>query len=182
MTLSLEQKVLSVSDAKIAKITENTASTYTKGTYIDLPELKTLDVTVKSTTKEATAGFAILDTFTIKQGYDVKFESVDIPLEVIELINGATLTQSGTTPDQTVTIVEKSSDVPVMFNLAFRTDFVDSGWADFHMELYCVKGLLDIVSKTDDYYTCSFTGTAYARKSDKAFRAITANETAAEIS
>ena len=54
--------------------------------------------------------------------------------------------------------------------------------ADFHMELPCVKGILDIVSKADDYWTCSFEGTAVERKSDNVLRLIKANETATAIS
>jgi hypothetical protein len=181
MTLSKQQNVLGVSDAQIAPITANTTLVYTIGAYIELPELKSLDVTVKSVNKEAVAGFTIVDTFTIKQGYDVKFENLNIDLDVIALINGATLSASGTTPNQINSLIEKGSDIPAQFNLAFKTDLVNGAAADFHMELYCVKGLIDIVSKTDDYYTCSFTGTAYARKLDEAFRKITSNETADEI-
>lgn len=183
MVMDTNQNVFSISDAKIAPVTANTSLTYTKGTYIDVPELSSMDVTITKETKDATYGAGKkADSFTIITGCDVKFESVNIPLEVISLINGSTLTQSGTTPAQINSITDKSTQVPALFNLAFKTDYVNGTPADFHMELPCVKGILDIQSKADDYWTCSFEGTAVERKTDNAIRVITANETAEAIS
>lgn len=178
MSLSTEQNILGISEAKIAEVTENSSSTYTIGARIELSELKTLDVTVKKVEKTAEAQNIIVDSFIIKQAYDVKFESVNIPLSVIALINGSDLTTS----EQMNKLTDKGSDIPVQFNLAFKTESINGAVADFHMELYRVKGLIDIVTKADDYWTCSFTGLACARKKDKAFRDITANETITEIS
>jgi len=180
--LDTQQNVFSISEAKVAKITTNTSTTYEKGTYIDVPELSTMDVTVKTDTKEATYGAGLVaDSFTIKQGFDVKFESVNIPLAAIEMINGAQLTKTSTSGSEQNVLVDAATDVPAMFNLAFKTDYVNGDPADFHMELYCVKGFLDVITKADDYWTCSFSGQAVGRKKDKHIRAITANKTAANI-
>lgn len=180
--LDTQQNVFSISEAKVAKIATNTSATYEIGTYIDVPELSTMDVTVKTDTKEATYGAGLVaDSFTIKQGFDVKFESVNIPLSVIEMINGTTLTKTDTEGSEKNVLVDAATDVPAMFNLAFKTDFVNGDPADFHMELYCVKGYLDVITKADDYWTCSFSGQAVGRKKDKHIRAITANKTAANI-
>jgi len=181
MPLSKQQNVLGISNAKIAEVTANTTETYTIGTRMDLPELSSMEVTVSSETKEAVAGLTTVDSMTFKKAYDVKFESANIPLDVIAKINGATLTESGTTPNQIVTVTDKASDVPVLFNLEFDTDFINGEAADLHMELFCVKGFLDVVSKADDYWTCSFEGQGVIRKKDKAFRTITANETRTAI-
>lgn len=176
--LDTQQNVFSISEAKVAKIKTNTSATYEKEKYIDVPELSTMDVTVKTDTKEATYGAGLVaDSFTIKQGFDVKFESVNIPLEAIEMINGAKLTQTET---QNV-LIDTATDVPAMFNLAFKTDYVNGDPADFHMELYCVKGYLDVITKADDYWTCSFSGQAVGRKKDKEIRKITGNKTATKI-
>lgn len=180
--IDTQQNVFSISEAKVAKITKNTSTEYDKETYIDVPELSTMDVTVKTDTKEATYGAGqIADSFTIKQGFDVKFESVNIPLKAIEMINGAKLTQTGTEGSESNALVDSANDVPAMFNLAFKTDYVNGDPADFHMELYCVKGYLDVITKADDYWTCSFSGQAVGRKKDKHIREITANKTAANI-
>jgi len=180
--IDTQQNVFSISEAKVAKITKNTSTDYEKGAYIDVPELSTMDVTVKTDTKEATYGAGLVaDSFTIKQGFDVKFESVNIPLKAIEMINGATLTQTGTAGSESNVLVDSAKDVPAMFNLAFKTDYVNGDPADFHMELYCVKGFLDVITKADDYWTCSFSGQAVGRKKDKHIRVITANKTAANI-
>ena len=177
-----EQNVFSISDATIAVVSANTSSTYTKGKRITVPELQSMDVTMTKETKDATYGAGKkADSFTILTGLDVKFESVNIPLEVIAAINGATIKTDGATPNAKTVLVDTSTQVPALFNLEFKTDYVNGEAADFHMELPCVKGILDIVSKADDYWTCSFEGTAVERKKDHELRIITANETAVAL-
>lgn len=177
-----EQNVFSISDATIAVVSANTSSAYTMGSKIKVPELQTMDVTMTKETKDATYGAGKkADSFTILTGLDVKFESVNIPLDVIAAINGSTISTEGTTPNQKTVLTDKSTQVPATFNLEFKTDYVNGEAADFHMELPCVKGILDIVSKADDYWTCSFEGTAVERKKDNVLRTITANETAVAL-
>ena len=181
--LYTEQNVFSVSAAKIAPVTVNTSSTYTKGTSMDLPELSSIDVTMTKETKDAVYGAGKkADSFTILTGLDVKFESVNIPLEVLSTINGSTVATSGTTPNQVTTLTDKTTQVPGLFCLEFKTDYVNGAAADFHMEIPCVKGTIDVISKADDYWTCSFEGTAVEKKTDHVLRLIKANETAAAIS
>ena len=177
--LSTEQNVFSISDAKIAVVSVNTSSTYTVGSAISVPELQSMDVTITKETKDATYGAGKkADSFTILTGCDVKFESVNIPLDVIAAINGSTPTLSATSAK----ISDKSTQVPALFNLTFKTDYVNGEAADFHMELPCVKGTLDVVSKADDYWTCSFEGTAVERKVDHVIRNIETHKTATTIS
>lgn len=172
--LATEQNVFSISDAEIAVVSVNSSSTYTKGTAKKVPELQTMDVTITKETKDATYGAGKkADSFTIITGCDVKFESVNIPLEVIAAINGATYTGTATQEK----LEDKSTQVPALFNLQFKTDYVNGEAADFHMELPCVKGILDVVTKADDYWTCSFEGTAVERKTDNVMRIITGNST-----
>lgn len=174
-----EQNVFSISDATIAVVSANTSATYTKGDRIKVPELQSMDVTMTKETKDATYGAGKkADSFTILTGLDVKFESVNIPLAVIAAINGAEIKTEGTSPAAKTTLVDKSTQVPALFNLEFKTDYVNGEAADFHMELPCVKGILDIISKADDYWTCSFEGTAVEKKKTNELRIITANETA----
>lgn len=177
-----EQNVFSISDATIAIVSANTSTTYTKGERISVPELQSMDVTKTKETKDATYGAGKkADSFTILTGLDVKFESVNIPLNVIAAINGATISTTGDTPNSKTVLTDKSTQVPALFNLEFKTDYVNGEAADFHMELPCVKGILDIVSKANDYWTCSFEGTAVEKKSTKELRIITANETSVEL-
>ena len=120
-TLALQPNVIGVVNAQIAPVTANSSTAYTIGTVLPLPQLKQLTVTVKSIEKEAIAGFTLVDSFTIKQAYDVKFENVNIPLDVMAAINGATLLQNGTAPSQINSVVDASTDVPILFNLSFDT-------------------------------------------------------------
>lgn len=177
-TLALQPNVIGVVNAQIAPVTANSSTAYTIGTVLPLPQLKQLTVTVKSIEKEAIAGFTLVDSFTIKQAYDVKFENVNIPLDVMAAINGATLLQNGTAPSQINSVVDASTDVPILFNLSFDTTMVNNNIAEFAMELFCVKGLLDVQVKADDYWICSFTGKAQARQKDGQFRVISALQTA----
>lgn len=181
MTLETRQNVLAITEAYIAKVTTNTTSDYATSTKMKLPDLSSLEVTVTSEKKEAKAGLKVADSFTMKTGYDVKFEEVNIPLDVLAAINGATVETSGTTGEQVASVTETESQVPAMFNLEIRSDLVNGQAADIHMELFCVKGLLDVVTTADDYWTCSFEGSAFARKLDGAYRKITINEESTSI-
>lgn len=181
MTFEAQQNVLAITDAYIAKVTANTSTTYTTGDKIKLPDLSSLEITVTSEKKEAKAGLKIADSFTMKTGYDVKFEEVNIPLDVLAIINGAELKTSGTTGKQIAEVLETEKQVPVMFNLEIKSDLLNGQAADIHMEMFCVKGLMDVVTTADDYWTVSFEGTAFTRKKDGAFRRIFANEENTEI-
>lgn len=59
-----------------------------------------------------------------------------------------------------------------------RTAWCQRSTAEIEIEMYCVKGILDVVTTSDDYWTCSFEGKAFARKTDGLYRTITASETA----
>ena len=176
-TLALQPNVIGAAGAQIAPVITNSSTSYTIGAVMPLPQLKQLTVAVKSVEKEAIAGFSLYDSFTAKQAYDVKFENVNIPLDVMAVINGAALLQNGTAPSQTNTVIDASTDVPIMFNLAFNAIAVNGNIAEFAMELFCVKGLLDVQVKVDDYWICSFVGKGMARQKDGHFRAITALQT-----
>lgn len=180
--ISTEQNVFSISNVKIAKVTANTSSTYTLSEVLEVPELQEMDVTLTKETKEATYGAGKkADSFTILTGLDVKFTSVNIPIDVIALINGSTVTKTGETPNRKVELLDSINQVPALVCLEFKTDYVNGEAADFHEKIYCLKGLLDVQTKADDYWTCSFEGTACERKKDHALRLITANETATDI-
>ena len=177
--LSTTQNVFSISDAKIARVTVNTPAAYTVGSLMDLPELSSLDVTIKKEEKQATYGAGkIADSFTIITGLEVKFESVNIPLDVISAINGSTVNATA----NATRIEDKSTQVPGLFALAFKTDYVNGEVADFHETIHCVKGILDVISKADDYWTCSFEGTAVERKVDKSLRIIDGHKAVTPIS
>lgn len=178
MTMETQQNVLGITEAYIATVDVNTKENYTKGEEIELPDLSSLEITKTTEEKEAKAGLRIADSFTLTTGFEVKFENVNIPLDVIAKINGSTLTQSGTTPDQTNVLIDAESDVPAMFNLRAKTDLINGQAAEMEVEMYCVKGILDVVTTADDYWTCSFEGKAFARKKDGHYRAIKAVETA----
>ena len=181
--ISTEQNVFSISGAKVAKVTTNTSDTYATATAMELPELQEMDVTITKETKEATYGAGKkADTFTILTGLDVKFTSVNIPLDVIAMINGSTIEKSGTTPNRKVVLKDNINQVPALFALSFKTDYVNGEPADFHETIHCVKGLLDVQTKADDYWTCSFEGSACERKKDHELRTIEGNETKADIS
>lgn len=171
-TLDTQQNVLGITEAHIAEVTTNTATEYATGTAIELPDLNSLEITKTTEKKEAKAGFRVADSFTLTTGFDVKFENVNIPLDVIAKINGAKLDSEALKN----TLTENENDVPAMFNLKAKTDYVNGEAAEIEIEMFCVKGNLDVKTTSDDYWTCSFEGQAYARKKDKNYRTITASK------
>lgn len=182
MTLETQQNVLGITYAEIAPVDVNTKDTYSIGTAVELPDLSSLEITKTTEEKEAKAGLRIADSFTLATGFDVKFESVNIPLDVLAKINGSKLMQTGTTPNQKNVLIDAESDVPAMFNLKAKTDLINGQAAELEIEMFCVKGILDVVSTADDYWTCSFEGKAFARKKDGQYRTITAPEAASTSS
>lgn len=183
MTLEVQQNVLGVTEAYIAKVTTNTSTTYETGAKIKLPDLSSMEITKTTEKKEAKAGLKVVDSFTLQTGFDVKFENVNIPLDVLALINGSEVTHTGAagtegkTGTQKASVIETESQVPVMFNLEAKSDLINGQAADIHVEMYCVKGILDVKTTADDYWTCSFEGSAFARKKDGAYRELSINET-----
>lgn len=171
MTIDTQQNVLGITEAFIAEVETNTSETYATGTAIELPDLSSMEITKTTEEKEAKAGLRTADSFRITTGFDVKFENVNIPLDVIAMINGSALTKE----ELVNTLTEAEADVPVMFNLKAKTDYVNGEAAELEIEMFCVKGNLDVVTPADDYWTCSFEGKAYARKKDKQYRTITAS-------
>ena len=177
MTLEVQQNVLGVTEAYIAKVTTNTSTTYETGTKMKLPDLSSMEITKTTEKKEAKAGLKVVDSFTLQTGFDVKFENVNSPLDVLALINGSEVTQTGETGTGKASVIETESQVPVMFNLEAKSDLINGQAADIHVEMYCVKGILDVKTTADDYWTCSFEGSAFARKKDGAYRELSINET-----
>ena len=53
MTLEVQQNVLGVTEAYIAKVTTNTTTNYETSTKVKLPELSSLEITKNVETKEA---------------------------------------------------------------------------------------------------------------------------------
>lgn len=181
MAITQQAAILGITDCKIAAVTTNTATSYVKGSYIDVPGITEVTCSVILNEKDVTGDEVMLNGFSIKMGYDITFSNQLIDLPTLALINGGTIATSGTTPDEIVTFTEKSSDNTALFDLQFKTDYVDGDPADFHMEFYCVKGYMDVKPVSGDLYSCSFKGKAYARLLDKAFRVVTLNETSADI-
>ena len=95
MTLEVQQNVLGITEAYIAKITTNTKTTYETSTKMQLPDLSSMEITKNVETKEAKAGLKIVDSFTLPTGFDVKFENVNIPLDVLALVNGSEVKHTG---------------------------------------------------------------------------------------
>lgn len=182
MTLEVQQNVLGVTEAYIAKVAKNTTTDYETSTKMKLPDLSSLEITKTTEKKEAKAGLKTVDSFTIPTGFDVKFENVNIPLDVLALINGSEVKQTGDTGSQKASVIETDKQVPVMFNLEAKSDLINGEAADIHIEMYCVKGVLDVKTTADDYWTCSFEGSAFARKKDGAYREISTNEKDTAIS
>lgn len=180
MTLQTQVFVVNITEAKIAPVTLNTTSGYTTGEYIELPGLSTVKLTAKTSIKTATENEIPIDSFTLKQGFDVSFDLGLLTMDAIALINGATLNQSGSSPNQVNSFTEASSDNPPLCNLHL-VGTISGQSGDVHIETYCVKGLADIGPQSGDYWKCSYSGSAFARLLDGEFRKITQNETAVAI-
>jgi hypothetical protein len=112
-------KVFAVKDAKIAVMSTDIAgSAPTYGTSYDVPGIKSVEVSGDIETKYLRGDNGPLDADAVLGNVAVKFENAKIHLDILAAILGGTVTDAGTTPNQTATWDLTQTSKPVPFKLS----------------------------------------------------------------
>ena len=169
MTTTSEKTItLGIRNLKISSLIKDDSTGVEYAAPIDVPGVKELTITTIEDEKELTGDGVILDTYNKKKGFDVSFKNAQLSQAVMDIINGSTTTESGTSGDKVYTTVDKPDNQPGYFALEFAPER-SVGEKDYHRVLFKVSGTYQEEYAEEDYMVCSFTGKGVARTHDKLF-------------
>src|SRR5438105_4195893 len=101
MPISHVSKVYSVDDCKLAKLlTDPSGGSATYSTSLDVPGIKTVEISGNVDTKELRGDNQLLDSNSLLTQVSVAVSHAKISLDVLAVILGGTVADSGTTPNQ----------------------------------------------------------------------------------
>lgn len=181
MPLPHKTKWHHVNDAAIRKVlTDPEGGAATFGAWLDVPGIKSVGVGGAVNTTTLRGDNQLLDQQTIITGITLDFNYAKVSLDVLAVMTGSTVTDSGVAPNQLTRLRVLGTDAPAYWEFRARTTGTDSGIADGHLIFpkCMIAGFPDIGMAEEDYRT--FTGGAVCipRASDKAWFDIELNETA----
>jgi hypothetical protein len=183
MTLSKQTILLGVDDAKIFELTADTSSALTYGSAIDVPGIQKIDLTPKFTERGLKGDEKILDYYVHLDLIAWEIHSAKISLDVLAILEGGTITSSGTTPNQSNTYTVKDSSTPKYFKIEAKANYTAGEVGDFHMRLFkCKATSVDIDYTTQDYAIVTARGIALPTVNNGNIKEYVINETATAIS
>lgn len=184
MPLSHNTKVFAISDCKIAKLTADPAGgAATYAASLDVPGIKELLLTGDVKSSELRGDNAQLDVVTVPGGLKVAVKHAKISLDVLAVLLGGTVTDTGVTPAQKASYVEALGNTMGYFRIEGLTpsNGADSTGGDVHITLHkCIlSGYPDLGFAEEDYRIVSFEASAvYTNATGNKRMTIDLNETA----
>lgn len=140
MPIATQTKVLELKDAKVFPLTADPAGgTPTYGSPVDIPGILKLDITPNVITKELHGDNVLLDIYTKVESVDIGVDNAILPLDVLRLFMGGTVTASGVTPNQQQTYDLANGDKPGYIKIQGQAVYVDPGLGDVHVIFYKCK-------------------------------------------
>lgn len=186
MPLSPVTKLYAVEDCKISKITADPAGgTTTYGTAIDVPGIKEVGIGGDISSVELRGDNTLLDSNSTFTKGTVSISHAKLSTAVLAVILGGTVTDSGTTPNQTSSYVRSNTESLNYFKIEAKTPAggADAVTGDVHFILHkCIlTSFPDIGLAEEDYKIVSFEATAMPLISNGDWIEIVNNETAVAI-
>lgn len=140
MTIATQTKVLELKDAKIFPLTADpVGGTATYGAAVDIPGILKLDVSPNMVTKDLYGDNVLLDTYSKVESVDIGIENAILPLDVLRLLMGGTVTASGTTPNRKQTYELANGNMPGYVKIQGQALYVDAGLGDVHVSFHKCK-------------------------------------------
>lgn len=186
MPLPTTVKLMELADAKIAKLTADSATEPTYDTLVDLPGVVKIGVAPKAETKKLYGDSKLLDIYQKTTEVELDVECAELSLEALQVLLGGTVTQGGTTPNQTVTYSLTAADsTPPYFKLEGQWLYADEALGDVHIVLYKCKvsdpPSTEINDASGNFGTMKFKAIAIPAASNGKWFDIIGNETKTDI-
>jgi hypothetical protein len=174
-----------VKDAKIAKLTADPAGgSPTYATSIDVPGIKRIGIGGSMNNKELRGDNQLLDSNSVMTALTAQIEHAKLNLDAMAVMEGSTVTDSGTTPNQLATLSLTGAQTPNYFKVEAQVVSVDAGIADGHLILWkCIltDPLTGGAIAEEDYSLPTFAVKAIPLLSNNKWRDIVLYETATAI-
>lgn len=157
-------KVYAVEDAKIAVMTADTGASPTYSASIDVPGIKTVEISGTVENKQLRGDNTLLDSNSTLTDISVSVSHAKISLDVLDAIVGGTVTDSGTGTNEVATWDLLGTDSMQYFKLEARTpaNGADPTGGDVHFILWkcMIDSLPSLGHAEEDYRIVSFTAKA----------------------
>ncbi len=184
MPLAHQTALLSIHDAKVrAVLTDPAGGTPTYGTWIDIPDVTGCTLEGDTDVKTRRGDGAVRARRQVHTGLTVTLENTTLPFDVLELLEGGTVADAGTTPNQTVRYTYGKTSIPQYVEFSAQcenTDFAD-GAVTLTVYKCQLNNKIPLGFTDDDFQTYSYELGGVARNSDGLYYEILAEETATAI-
>lgn len=140
MPLTTDAVLYGLNDAKLAAMTADASSAPTYATALDVPGASNLTLTPIFESKQLTGDGVIIASSGKIVGYDVEFTMAKLPLAMLAVLQGGTVTASGTTPNMKQTYsITGASTPPGYWKIEGALNPGEVDFADLHVIAYKVK-------------------------------------------
>lgn len=180
--LSHVSKVFAVRDAAVRPLlTDPAGGSATYGDRIDVPGIKSVTISGDIEVKELRGDNMLLDSDSTLTNVQAEFEYAKLSLDVLAVMFGNTVADSGTTPNQVSTweLTNESRLAPFGFEAISAS--ADTIGGDVLIELHKVvlASFPELGMAEEDYKTQPLSGSAAPRISDGKWVKVSLRETAA---
>lgn len=183
MTLTKEAGLLGLDDVKIFEVTADTSQTLTYGSAVDIPSMQDINLTPNYIQRPLMQDEEIDGYYSKLQSVSWSFSNVKVSLDALNILEGGTITSTGSTPNQKHTYTLSDTSVPKYFKLEGKINYSSDAIGDFHLVLYKCKALSVYVEyKAQNYAIISASGIAIPTVNNGKLRDYVVNETATAIS
>lgn len=184
MPLAHLTEMLSVSDAKIRLLTADPAGgTATYGSWVDLPDITSVTLEGDTDVKERHGDGVVRSRRQVLTGLTLTIENTVLAPDVLALLEGGTVVDSGTTPNQKWTYTYDKNSKPKYVQFEAQCTETSYAGGDVHLVVYkaSLNNKVPFGFSDDEFQTFSYELGAVARNADDKYFDIVANETAVAV-
>lgn len=126
-----------VKQAKISKmLTDPVAGLATYSSSVSCPGIREIKLVAKIKSETNYGDMQILSAFGVVEGMDLSFQNAELGMDALAVMFGGTVTDAGTTPNQTATYTQLGNTDLAYFKFEGRCTAVDSPGADVHLVVW----------------------------------------------
>ena len=186
MALSHTMKLIELSDIKIAKMLTDDGTATTYGALVDMPGAMKITLSPKADSKQLRGDSVLVDVYTKITEVEIDVECSMFNLDVLPILIGGTVTDTGTTPNQVTKFsLGAANTTPPFFKIEGQWTYVNIGTGDAHVVLYKCKVTdapsFEINDASGNFGTLKFKGLALPTTFNGNWYDLILNETATAI-